>query len=150
MKMRAAHLPLLTMLGIVTTAFSWSCGAFHFPGSHAAAAPTHHEIAVDTTVVIIRVFNYQNAEVTVYMDTDQDRQRVGIVTPMHEAFFVVPSVELPLVDAFILTVIPTMDGLKPYRTGLISRNRNKITMVYVAVGEDVSKEGGFRSSAPAS
>jgi hypothetical protein len=151
MKLRALHLPLLTIFGIVTTVTSWSCGAFHYPGSHAAAvAPTRHEIAVDTTVVIIRVFNYQPSEVTVYLDTQADRQRVGIVTSMHEAFFVVPSTEMPTVEQFILTVVPTQDGIKPYRTGLISRNRNRITMVYVAVGDHQNRDGGFHSEAPAS
>src|SRR5712672_3462556 len=108
MKLRALHLPLLTIFGIVSTVSSWSCGAFNYPGRHvAAAAPVRHEIAVDTTVVIIRVFNYQPSEVTVYLDTQADRQRVGIVTAMHEAFFVVPSVELSALDEFILTVVPT-------------------------------------------
>jgi hypothetical protein len=140
----------MIIVGMVSTASSWSCGAFRFPGSQAAAPTRQHAIAVDTTVVIIRVFNYQDSEVTVYMDTREDRQRVGIVTPKHEAFFVVPSAELPLVNEFFLTVVPTMDGIKPYRTGLINRNRDKITMVYVAVGEELSGQGGFRNSAPAS
>ena len=149
MKPRAPYFPLLTIFGIAATAASWSCGAFRFPGNQ-AAAPAKHELAVDTTVVIIRVFNYQNSEVTVYMDTDRDRQRVGIVTPMHEAFFVLPSATVLALNEFTLTVVPTMDGIKPYRTGLISRNTNKITLVYVAVGEEANKQGGYRSSAPTS
>ena len=151
MKLRALHLPLLTIFGIVSTVSSWSCGAFHYPARNlaAAAAPAHHEISVDTTVVIIRIFNYQPSEVTVYMDTHADHQRVGIVTAMHEAFFVVPSAEMSAVEEFILTVVPSEDGIKPYRTGLISRNRNRITMVYVAVGEQ-NREGTFRNDAPAS
>jgi len=151
MKLRTLHLPLLTIFAIVTTVSSWSCGGFHRPGKQAdAVTPNRHEIAVDTTVVIIRVFNYQPSEVTVYMDTPADRQRVGIVTAMHEAFFVVPSAEMPPVQEFILTVVPTEDSIKPYRTGLIARNRNRITMVYVAVGEHQNMEGGFQNNAPAS
>ena len=148
MKLRTLHLPLLTIFAIVTTVSSWSCGGFH--RSDRAVTPNRHEIAVDTTVVIIRVFNYQPSEVTVYMDTQADRQRVGIVTAMHEAFFVVPSAEMPPVQEFILTVVPTEDGIKPYRTGLIARNPNRITMVYVAVGEHQNTDGGFRNDAPAS
>src|SRR6185503_15933632 len=140
MRMRAAHFRLLTILGIGTTAASWSCGAFRF--SNHNATPVRQELAVDTTVVIIRVFNYQPTEVTVYLDTQQDRQRIGMVTPMHEAFFVLPSATVMALNEFILTVVPTVEGIKPYRTGLINRNPNKITMVYVAVGEDAAKQDG--------
>ena len=150
MKIRAVNLSLLTILGIATTASSWSCGAFHFPGSKREVKPENHALAVDTTVVIIRVFNYQPTEVTVYLDTQIDRQRVGSVTPMHEAFFVLPSAEVLTVDEFILTVIPTEDGIRPYRTGLISRNRTRITMVVVAVGDEPSRESEFRGWAPSS
>jgi hypothetical protein len=149
MKSRAAHVTLLTILGVATTVASWSCGVLGLSRNR-AAVPVSHALAVDTTVVIIRVFNYQECEVTVYLDTQEDRQRVGIVTPMHEAFFVLPSTTVTALNEFILTVIPTMEGIKPYRTGLISRNPNKITMVYVAVGEEANKQGGYRSSAPTS
>jgi hypothetical protein len=147
MRLQTGRFSLLMVLGIGATAVSWSCGAFRF-SDH--ATPVAQELAVDTTVVIIRVFNYQPTDVTVYLDTDQDRHRVGMVTPMHEAFFVLPSATVTALNEFILTVVPTMEGIKPYRTGLINRNPNKITMVYVAVGEEAAKQGGYRSSAPIS
>jgi hypothetical protein len=151
MKLKTLHLPLLTIFAIVTTVSSWSCGVLNTSSKQSSSVtPNHREITVDTTVVIIRVFNYQPSEVTVYMDTQADRQRVGIVTSMHEAFFVVPSSEMPPVEEFILTVVPTEDGIKPYRTGLIARNRNRITMVYVAVGEHQNQENGLQNNAPAS
>jgi hypothetical protein len=142
MRRRADVVSLLVILGVAL-----SCGTFR---SASRAAPSRRELAVDTTVVIIRVFNYQPAEVTVYLDTQLNRQRVGVVTSMHEAFFVLPSAEVMTIDAFFLTVISASDGVKPYSTGMINRNRNKITMVYVAVGEDVSKSGSFRENAPSS
>ena len=135
----------MAILGFAITAGSLSCGTFRL-AHH--AAPARRDLAVDTTVVIIRVFNYQPAEVTVYMDAHEKRQRVGVVTPMHEAFFVLPSTEVTAVDEFFLTVVSPTEGVKPYRTGMIARNRTKITMVYVAVGEDLSKNGSFRSNAP--
>lgn len=99
-------------------------------------------LVVDTTVVILRVFNYQPAAVTVYLDTQQGgRNLVGTVTPMHEAFFVLPSVGLVAIDAFTVFVVSEADGVKPYQTGLINRNRRKITLVYVAVGDTVGARG---------
>ena len=145
MKLRAAKVWTLVVLAIGLTV--GSCGPFR---SARHATPVRHELAVDSTVLIIRIFNYQPVEVTVYLDTQQDRQRVGVVIPMHEAFFVLPSAEVMALDAFFLTVISSTDGVKPYRTGLINRNRTKITMVYVAVGEDLNKNGAFRGNAPIS
>src|SRR2546423_1769968 len=92
----------VAILGFAITAGSLSCGAVRL--AH-RAAPARRELAVDTTVVIIRVFNYQPAEVTVYMDVHEQRQRVGVVTPMHEAFFVLPSTEGTAVDELFLTVV---------------------------------------------
>ncbi len=146
MKSRGLHWSVLASMTVALGAGSWSCGAFRFSGNR--TSPARHDLAVDTTVVIIRVFNYQPSEVTVYLDTEQARQRVGVVTPMHEAFFVLPSTEVTTVEQFFLTVISSADAIKPYRTGMISRNRTKITMVYVAVGEDLSKTGSFRGNAP--
>ena len=145
MKRSGLHWLGLAIMTVALSAGSWSCGAFRFGQG---TSPARRDLAVDTTVVIIRVFNYQPSEVIVYLDTDADRQRVGVVTPMHEAFFVLPSSEVTTVDHFFLTVISGGDGIKPYRTGMINRNRTKITMVYVAVGEDLSKSGNFRSNAP--
>ena len=145
MRRQGAGWLTMAMLGFAITAGSLSCGGVRL--AH-RAAPARRDLAVDTTVVIIRVFNYQPAEVTVYMDAHEQRQRVGVVTPMHEAFFVLPSTEVTAVDEFFLTVVSNTEGIKPYKTGLIARNRTKITMVYVAVGEDVSKTGSFRSNAP--
>ena len=145
MKRNGLHWLGLAIMTVALSAGSWSCGAFRF--GH-GASPARHDLAVDTTVVIIRVFNYQPSDVTVYLDTDADRQRVGVVTPMHEAFFVLPSTEVTTVDQFFLTVIANADGIKPYRTGMINRSRTKITMVYLAVGGDLSKTGSFRSNAP--
>ncbi len=157
MSKRAMRVTVLMLLGFVTSAANWSCSPFQL--GHRQAAPEQQkqrQLAVDTTVVIIRVFNYQPTDVTVYLDTPADRQRIGSVTPMHEAFFVLPSSTLASLDQFILTVIPVEDGIKPYRTGLIARNPNRITMVYVAVGDesrgtgDRVRPGGNQNWAPAS
>ena len=107
------------------------CGANRLEGP----APASHRLGVDTTGVIIRVFNYQVADVTMYLDTQQDRMRIGVVAPGHQALFVLPSAEVTTLRAFTLTAESVDPQVKPYRTGLISRNPAKITMVYLEVGQ---------------
>lgn len=97
-------------------------------------------LAPDTTVLIVRVFNYQPGPVTVYVDAlDQPRHRIGTVTPYHEAFFVLPSITIAWLQVFHVTVEPAIRTLKPYRTGPITRNPFKITMVFVVAGEDTTR-----------
>ena len=107
------------------------CGPFRFT----SPVPSNYRLVADTTGVIIRVFNYQVADVTMYLDTQQDRMRIGVVAPGHQALFVLPSAEVTTLRAFTLTAESVDPQVKPYRTGLISRNPAKITMVYLEVGQ---------------
>lgn len=94
------------------------------------------ELEPDTTIVVLRVFNYQAVPVTAFVDAPNERRRrVGTVMPFHEGYFVLPSPTIRWLQVFHVTVEAADRSIHPYRTGLITRNPVKITMVFVVVGE---------------
>lgn len=118
--------------------------------NRAPTAPAERTIQIDTTALIIRIYNYQPQPVRVLLIdlADSSRHRVGDVVPMHEAFFILPSREVVGVVLFRVLVIPSDTTIRPYRTGEIVRNTAKVTMVFVAVGDypkDSSRAPGWRS-----
>lgn len=93
------------------------------------------QLEIDTTLVILRVFNYYNVPVTVFVNpVNEDRRRVSVIEPVHEGFLALPSREIRWLRTFWVSV-EASDGARPYRTGLIERNLIKMTMVVVSVGE---------------
>lgn len=93
------------------------------------------QLEIDTTLVILRVFNYGNVPVTVFVNpVNEDRRRISAIAPLHEGFLALPSREIRWLRTFWVSV-EASDGARPYRTGLIERNLTKMTMVVVSVGE---------------
>lgn len=97
------------------------------------ALPAQQPMAIDTTAIVLRVSNNFPRAVRVYLEPfEAPRRKVSDVSPHHDALFLLPSSDIRKILVFI--VIVEADSIAPYRTGLISRNPTKMTMVYIAVG----------------
>lgn len=105
--------------------------------TRAKVSPIAADAALDTTAVILRIFNYQPLPVTVYLInlSDSSRQRVSDLTGGHEGYFILPSREHKDLLLFTVLVVPVDPSVRPYQTGAITRNTAKLTMVYVSVGD---------------
>lgn len=102
----------------------------------AAPLSAQATIAVDSEVVILRVFNRKSYPVTVFLTpVDEARRRVSEVLAQHEGFLVLTSVALAGINAFSITVEGADPKERPYRTGVIQRLLGKLAMVYIDVGE---------------
>lgn len=99
-------------------------------------AQRERSIGIDTTLVVLRVWNYRATAVMVYLELPTgELRRVSEVPPAREGYFVIPSREIKKLLVFAVVVVSADSLVPPYRTGAILRNPRKITMVFTAVGQ---------------
>lgn len=97
------------------------------------ALPAQEPLAIDTTAIVLRVANNYPRPVRVYVEPFQaPRRKVSDVSPKHEGLFLLPSSDIRKIIVFV--VIVEADSIAPYRTGFITRNPTRMTMVYIVVG----------------
>src|SRR3990167_1937834 len=123
MKRLFAFAVVISLMGI-------GCARYTAPESHIRQAP------VDTTALIIRIFNYHEVAVVAYLDEIgvKQRMRIGVITPFHEGLFVLHTADVAAMREFYVTVEPVDARVPPYRTGVIQRPVAQLTLVYVTVG----------------
>lgn len=104
------------------------------------------QVAVDTTILILQVFNSYPFPVTVFLDAPgAPRRRVAGIPPMHAGLLAIPSREITGLTMFYVTVQPRDPKRGAYQTGLITREPGKIGIVRVTVGTDSLPRPGLQS-----
>lgn len=131
------------LLVVSCLAFSLMLAMACWPSRRGHPATQVGQIEVDTTALVVRVFNqYKRTPVTAYLDAVfVGRRRLSEILPEHEAYLMVPSSSAKGVSVFFVVLEPTDHSLRPHYFGPIVRNPNRITMVFVSVGDSLGTGG---------
>lgn len=131
---------IFRILGGATIALAAGAGLLSCASSAVTSRRTAHlgpQIAADSSVVILRVINYEWYDVAVLLDAgDNPRMRVGTVTGMHWSFFVLTSAVLGGVKEFAVVVVPVGRPVLAYQSNRITRVPGRLVLVTIAMGED--------------
>lgn len=95
------------------------------------------EVTPESSVIILRVINYEWYDVAVELDAGDDvRKRVGTVTGTNWSFFVLTSAVLGAVKEFAVVVVPVGQKVVSYQSHRIRRLPGKLVLVTISMGEN--------------
>lgn len=94
------------------------------------------DIAPDSSVVIIRVTNYDWDDVVVVVDAGHTLRRVGTVAGMRWSLLVLTSAALGPIREFTVLVVPVRQPVRTYETRRITRAAGKLVFVTIAMGDE--------------
>jgi hypothetical protein len=93
------------------------------------------EVTPESSVVILRVMNYEWYDVAVLLDAgDNVRKRVGTVTGTKWSFFVLTSTVLGAVNEFVVVLVPVGQAVVTFRSHRIRCIPGKLVLVTISMG----------------
>ena len=130
---------IFRVLGDVTIALALGAGLSSC-ASNAAMSPRTARVAPGVTpessVVILRVINYEWYDIAVELDAGDVRKRVGTVTGTNWSFFVLSSAALSGVNEFVVVVVPVGQAVVVYQSHRIRRIPGELVLVTIAMGRN--------------